>query len=184
MNFFQTILITVVEMSRRLWDLLNGQLMSNIIGGLIAAILAWHFLQKRIENTVEHKTKITLLDSLRGDLAFDLWLAEELIKKSDDYLKKNKITFASYKTRGLEDFLYQKPVEISNGFYESLQVITNRVLDVDNRFLEQIRNGDLSNKTRVLENAKIVKKTLAVFIIQVDSVRFKLEHKSKRSILA
>ncbi len=167
----------MIILFQSVWKFLNGQLVSNVLGGLLVALLVWFFLEKRIRSILDYKAKLNLFISLRGDLSFDLWLAEELIKNTDKYSKGNKITYANYKTKALEDFLYQRPLVIDNGFYEKLQVLTHRLLEVDNRFLDQIRGGNTQNKQLVLKNAKTVKKMLVLFIMRVDIERLKFENK-------
>jgi hypothetical protein len=152
-----------------IWCILNGQLIANIVGGFFATFFVFLLLESRLRKTINLNEKIRKINNLLGDLEFDLWLANELIRKKDEYLKSNQITYASYKTKAIEDFLYQRPIDNYPDFYKNIRVLLNRMLEVDNELLNNIRNsqGDSKeNKEVVLKNASAVQKTLMLVLLK------------------
>lgn len=165
-------------MFKLVWDFLNGQFIANIVGGLISTLFVFLFIENRLRNAIDLNEKIRLINNLSGDLDFDLWLANELINKKEEYLKSNKITYASYKTKAIEDFLYQRPIDKNDDFYRNIRILLNRVLEVDNELLNNIRNGmgdGQENKRVVLKNANVVQETLILVIMKNKEIKFKTE---------
>ncbi|MEK7543564.1 MAG: hypothetical protein AAB557_01715 [Patescibacteria group bacterium] len=168
--------LNLTKIPHLIWDLLNGQFIANIIGGFIATFLVFLFIESRLRNSINLNEKIRMINNLLGDLEFDTWLANELIEKKDEYLKSNKITYASYKTRAIEDFLYQRPID-NDDAYRNIRILLNRILEVDNELLNNIRNGNgdaQENKKTVIKNANAVKKMLLVDILVIQNIKSNL----------
>jgi len=161
---------------KQFWEFLNGQLIANVVGGFIATFFVFLFIENRLRNSLNLSEKNRMINNLLGDLEFDSWLANELIEKKDEYLKSNKITYASYKTRAIEDFLYQRPID-NDDAYRNIRILLNRILEVDNELLNNIRNGNgdaQENKKTVIKNADVVKKMLLVDIFMIQSIKSNL----------
>ncbi|MCL4416579.1 MAG: hypothetical protein M1365_07785, partial [Actinobacteria bacterium] len=131
----------IASITALIWDCLNGQLLANIIGGFIATLLAFLFIENRLRRSINLNEKIRMTNNLLGDLEFNFWLANELIDKESEYLKSNRITYANYKTKAIEDFLYQRPIDKNDDVYRNVRILLNRILEVDNELLNNIRNG-------------------------------------------
>lgn len=152
------------------WNATNTNLIANIVGGLLSGFILWVFLERRIRDSASWENKIRVFKNLNGDLNYNLELAASLINSEAEYFSKNEITFDNYRTQGIEDFIYQRPFDFDDKFYKNLRKLLG-CIQVDNRFLEQIRNGPYIelNKKKVFKNADAIKKitfSLQVFLIE------------------
>lgn len=168
---------TSTSLMERVWQELNGQLIANIVGGFIATLFVFLLIENRLRNSLNLNEKIRMINNLLGDLEFNLWLANELTAKKDEYLKSNRITYASYKTKAIEDFLYQRPLDKNDDVYKNIRILLNRILEVDNELLNNIRNGPgnvQENKKTVIKNAGAVIKMLTIDILMIKNIKSNL----------
>lgn len=168
---------TFTSLMERAWQELNGQLIANIVGGFIATLFVFLLIENRLRNSLNLNEKIRMINNLLGDLEFNLWLAKELTAKKDEYLKSNTITYASYKTKAIEDFLYQRPIDKNDDVYRNIRILLNRILEVDNELLNNIRNGPgnvQENKKTVIKNAGAVIKMLKTDIRMIKNIKSNL----------
>lgn len=140
---------------------------------------AWYILEKSFAEIIDYNNNLKSIIAVSGDLAFNKRLAQELINNRDEYLKSDTIIYTNYKTKAIDEFIYSRPFSFDSDLYFKLQELNYRMFEVNNKFLEQVRNGHNDNKERVLNNAIEVNKAAGLLLYELDSERLRLEKERK-----
>lgn len=102
------------------------QMFANAIGTVIGGFTLFFILEKRLHEIDKQSQIKRLFRNLYGELITDLVIVQRIIENKYQTLTTDVFNVARLKTRSISDFIYQRPVEDRNDFYNRLtSTVTN-----------------------------------------------------------
>lgn len=149
------------------------QLFSNFFATILAGLLLYWFLDKRIRDSIQKAEINRLLKNLAGDLAYNYVRAQKSLSKKDEYLNNDRFTLSQYHTGELRAFYYQKPFSENAQFpYAKLLGIITKLED-NNGLAELVfkipgAKAIRENKVQYFENAEKIMVTITAFLSEIE----------------
>jgi hypothetical protein len=158
-----------------------SQAAANFLGTLGGGILLFFFFENRLRKFEKDRVRAKLFKNIYSELVSNLIIAERIIAAPID---TNAFPIARFKTKRLEDFLYARPVEDKNDFYNKMQAaIIN--MESDNSLLDLVFTGgnpnDIStNKREIKGTAPSLKKQIEELIVTLTEMDVSFNYLQKK----
>lgn len=152
---------------------------ANFLGTLLAALLLYLFLERRVTSLQMHNEKIKLFKNLVAELITNYIIAERIITNLPISSTTDKFPVARFKFTHINNFLYARPIEKSGKFYLSLNSLmanmemTNSLIDLV--FLSKDAKAILENKKGVNESAPKLLAHINNLLIELDELNKKFK---------
>lgn len=142
----------------QLWDILNTNFNSQLIGGFLATLVFYMFIEQRIKSLIDSSQKKKLCQQFLEEMLVNRIVAERILELNET----DKFTLLKYKTSNIDTFLAVEPLIVDKEFYSQTRVLSALTLKKDNLLVDIIWFSPHSTKTdkesfkeTLIDNAKL-----------------------------
>lgn len=169
-------LIYIKNITNFLWNLLNENFISSLVGGFLSTFFFWIVFQRKIESLFTFNEKKRLSKRFMEEMIYNFIVANNIIKKESEYLNGDTFTFLEYEVNDIDTFVKLAPLDLSKKFYLRARVM-NSALKKDNKLINiywftpnLTRSDRLNHKNIFINNAKINIETIKSFLSDPDFI--------------
>lgn len=149
------------------------QFFPNLLATIVAGLLLYVFVEKRVRNNLKKNELRRLLKNLAGDLSYNFVSAEKVLEKKEEYLLQERFTLSRYRIEGLLIFYYQKPISEEKKFPYIKLLSLIKKFEENNRLAKSVftlstAEAQQANKSDYLKNAEKLKIEIVNFLNEIE----------------
>lgn len=163
------------EIQREFWIGFSA----NFLATLLAALLLYILIERRVKDFQTQNEKIKLLRNLLTELITNYVISERIIENEPKSLITDSFPIARFKFTHLNNFLYARPIEDEKKFYLTLSSLaTNMEMAnslMDTIFLSSDGKAIIENKKTVIEMAPRLSTQINNLLVELGNLNKKIK---------